>query len=68
MRFVKNAAGRMVPTAVNGRRLRPYAGPFATPPDDWTAPPSKGHPVKPGESKVVDSVRKAIKLLALFIG
>ncbi len=57
---MKNAVGREIPGEVAGRRLKLYNGPFSFKPDGRKyAPPLKA--VFPSESKVLDSIKGAIK-------
>jgi citrate lyase subunit alpha/citrate CoA-transferase len=65
---MKVATGRQIPDQIPGRReVRPYAGPFAfVPTGVKVAPPLSM--VRPGEKKVVDSLREAIRLAGLKDG
>jgi citrate lyase subunit alpha/citrate CoA-transferase len=60
---MKNAAGRDVPDKINGEKVLPYKGAFATPPHRTHASPKFSY-VKPGESKIIgleDAVKKYVK-------
>lgn len=67
MKFTKNAAGRMIPDEIEGRKLRPFKGAFADNGGGFrTAPPI---PVsKPGTKKVLKSLKEAIKVSGLKNG
>ena len=57
---MKNALGREFPDEIDGRKLKPYSGPFSFRPEGRRySPPLKA--VFPDESKVLGSIREAIK-------
>ena len=62
-----NAVGREIPDEVNGRKLRPFQGAFAYTPDGRKAAP-KIAVVRPGESKLLNSIDEAIKRTGLTDG
>ena len=66
--MIKNALGRKVPTTVWGKKYKPYKGAFASKPRTpaYAAPPSKR--VVPGETKILASIKDAIKLTDLKSG
>jgi len=72
MELVENAAGRMVPVEMDGRRLTPYQGAFADPlaHGNRAAPPiPMSHPVhKGGERKVLSGLKEAIEKTGLKSG
>lgn len=62
-----NAVGREIPDEINGRKLKPYKGPFSFKPEGRRyAPPLKA--VFPGEKKVLSSIKDAIKKTGLEDG
>ncbi len=62
-----NAAGRETPSELAGRKLKPYRGPFSTRPSGRRkAPRIKFH--DPRKSKVLKSIREAIKKVGLKDG
>jgi len=57
---MKNALGREIPDEIAGRKLKPYKGPFSFKPKGKKySPPLKA--VFPDESKILHSIKKAIK-------
>jgi len=61
---MKNAVGREIPDEIAGKKVKPYSGPFSFKPEGRRyAPPLKA--VFPGESKVLGSIKEAIKRRAL---
>ncbi len=57
---MKNALGREFPDEIDGRKLKPYSEPFSFRPEGRRySPPLRA--VFPGESKVLGSIREAIK-------
>jgi len=57
---MKNAAGREIPDEIAGKKLKPYNGPFSFKPQGRQySPPLRA--VFPGESKILGSIREAIK-------
>jgi len=69
-RFVRNAAGRMVPTKVNGRRTVPFKGVHAYRPEGKkAAPPVRSSADYPMDgNKVVTDLRTALELCGLRSG
>jgi len=67
MELVKNAVGRMIPDEIDGRKLKPFAGAFATQGGGRKqAPPI---PVSlPGQQKLLKSVKEAIQMTGLKSG
>ena len=64
---MKNALGRDVPAKLDERVLTPYAGAFATVPSGQKASrPQKM--IKPGENKVLSSLKEAIEATGLANG
>lgn len=62
-----NAVGREIPSELAGRKLKPYRGPFSTPPSGRRkAPRLKFH--HPRKGKVLKSIREAIKKVGLKDG
>ncbi len=62
-----NAVGREIPEELNGRKLKPYNGPFSFRPKGRLHPP----PLKavfPGETKLLSSIKEAIKKAGLENG
>ncbi len=57
---MRNAVGREIPREIAGRKLKPYNGPFSFKPETRKyAPPLKA--TFPNESKILGSLREAIK-------
>jgi len=57
---MKNAVGREIPDEIAGKKLKPYNGPFSFKPQGKEySPPLRA--VFPGESKVLGSIKEAIK-------
>ena len=67
MGMVVNAAGREIPTELEGRKLIPYKGLYENPP---TRQKARGHfgYVKPGDKKLLDSIDDAIERTGLKDG
>jgi citrate lyase subunit alpha/citrate CoA-transferase len=63
LKFVKNAVGRKVPLEIDGKRYRPYAGAFVSPPQEGKrrAGPRLGTILHPGEDCLVPTLREAIE-------
>lgn len=60
---MKNAVGRDVPDKINGKKIAPYKGAFATPPQRTHDSPEFSY-VKPGDSKMIgleEAIKKYVK-------
>ena len=67
--MIVNKAGREIPESVNGRKLRPYEGPYAClPSSSPVASRRKPSRVLPGESKRKETLRDAIIATGLADG
>ncbi|MET0012692.1 MAG: citrate lyase subunit alpha [Sedimenticola sp.] len=67
MKMIKNSLGREIPETFNGRVLRPYQDPFSfTPSGPAAAKPLRR--IRPGENKVLKSLREAIEASGLRDG
>ncbi|MCD6357615.1 MAG: citrate lyase subunit alpha [Thermoproteales archaeon] len=65
--FMLNAAGREIPEEISGRKLKPYKGLFSFKPKGrYYAKPLKA--VFPGETKILPSIKEAIKKTGLQDG
>ncbi len=62
-----NSVGRKIPAKIDGRKLTPYKGAFVTAPEPWKAPMKAGF-IKPGESKILESLEEAVKKTGLADG
>ena len=69
-RFVINAVGREVPTEIDGKRYRPFAGAFVTQPEKGKrrVGPRLGSILHPGEDCLVPTLKDAIKRIELQDG
>ncbi len=67
MDAVVNSVGRKIPKEIDGRKLKPYNGAFATEPSPWKAPMKAGF-IKPGESKILGSIEESIDKTGLADG
>ena len=67
MDAVVNSVGRKIPLEIDGRKLAPYNGAFATAPSPWKAPMKAGF-IKPGESKILGSIEESIDKTGLKDG
>ncbi|MGD8267637.1 MAG: citrate lyase subunit alpha [Desulfobacterales bacterium] len=68
--FVENAVGRMVPLEFDGKTYHPFAGAFASPPeeDKRRVGPRPGTILHPGEDCLVPTIRDAIRRIELQDG
>lgn len=67
MKFIENSVGRLIPTEIDGRKLRPFQGAFADNGGGKKAAPPI--PVsKPGDKKLLSSLREAIEATGLKDG
>lgn len=68
--FVANAVGREVPLEIDGKKYRPYAGAFSSPPqeDKRRVGPRPGTILHPGEKCLVPTIRDAIERIELKDG
>jgi len=68
--FVENASGRKVPLEIDGKRYRPFAGAFASPPErsKRRVGPKPGTILHPGQDCLVSSIREAIERIELQDG
>ena len=68
--FVDNAVGRKVPLEIDGKNYHPYAGAFASPPqeDKRRVGPRPGTILHPGEKCLVPTIRDAIERIELKDG
>jgi citrate lyase subunit alpha/citrate CoA-transferase len=68
--FVENAVGRKVPLSIDGKKYRPFAGAFASPPkpDRRRVGPRPGTIIHPGEDCLVPTIREAIERIELRDG
>jgi len=69
-KFQINAVGREVPTEIDGKRYRPFAGAFVTPPEEGKrrVGPKLGSILHPGEDCLVPTLRDAINRIELQDG
>jgi len=69
-KFVENAVGRMVPLRIDGKVYTPYAGAFASPPQEnkRRVGPRPGTILHPGEKCLVPTIRDAIERIELKDG
>jgi citrate lyase subunit alpha/citrate CoA-transferase len=67
MDAIVNSVGRKIPSEIDGRKLIPYNGAFATAPQPWKAPMKAGF-IKPGESKILGSIEESIDKTGLSDG
>ena len=64
-----NSAGREIPESINGRKLKPYMGPFTTLPPETPVRSRRVHSlVRPGASKMKASLIEAIQACCLRDG
>ncbi len=68
MRWIENNVGRKIPSEINGEKLRPYRGPFATPPMKERRHSPRLYPSPPDRKKVIASLEEAIKKVGLTDG
>jgi citrate lyase subunit alpha/citrate CoA-transferase len=68
--YVMNAVGRKVPQEIDGKTYHPYAGAFASPPDEdkRRVGHRPGSILHPGENLLVPSIREAIERIELRDG
>jgi len=67
--MIVNSAGRVIPESINGRKLKPYMGPFATLPLETPVRSKRTHSLtRPGESKMKASLVEAIQACGLRNG
>jgi citrate lyase subunit alpha/citrate CoA-transferase len=68
--FIENAVGRKVPLSIDGKKYRPFAGAFASPPEPARrrVGPRPGTIIHPGEDCLVPTLRDAIERIELQDG
>lgn len=67
MGAIVNSIGREIPKSIEDRELKPFKGAFTTSPRPWKAPMKAGF-IKPGESKMLNSIEEALEKIGLKDG